>query len=459
MERAKRQRKMVVHELAARDRSFEYLKEKWDGLEEDFKAVLEKTASMDSSTKKWTMAKTYWKELDPYMYNYDDDDDRQQAIDNAIRQFDKQRISPSEPQWQKLLPKNERGQGKCLSRLQDKLAKTLAAAPPPPPPKLKVHKAEDSSSSKDDADTSSDKFKSGGEPMSRTSSNSLPKPKLSGKEAQAKRLLSNSKPKASTSTLSSQSQKVAPAKPKIASAPPKPNGKPALSQEYIYDSDSAEEHSAAVPKPKIASEIKSKPRPKQAAKPVARPAEKTVEKSITAKPRPVAPPMPKVAAKRPREEDDSSSSSGTPLSKRIKAKAPLPAPSSQVKTHPREAPPKATKSTSPAKSSPLASSSPTNASDLSEDERPMPSRPPVAKKRKAEDAAPGPATKRPAVSAEVVSQAHRFKAVYSQYEALHHEIAALDNPPREKLADLTSMRERLQSMKAAIYLAHEGSRG
>lgn len=438
---------MIVHELAVRDRSFEYLRDKWDGPEEDFQAILRKVANVDASTKKWVMAKTYWKELDPYMYDYTDDQ-RQQAIDNAIRQYDKQRLSPSEPQWQKLLPKKERGQGKCLSRLQDKLAKGAAAAPT-----VKVHKAEDSSSSRDDVDTNSDKARSGGEPMSRSTSNPLSKPKLSAKEAQAKRLLGNSKSKASTPTSSS--QKVSPTKPKTTAPAPKVNGKPALSQEYVYDSDSSDEHQAAQPKAKPAPEVKAKPKPKQTVKPVARPAEKTIEKSITAKPRPVPQSLPKVAAKRPRENDDSSSSSETPLSKRIKAKAPQSTMSSQLKA--RE-PPKATKSTSPAKSSPLASSSPTNASDLSEDERPMPSRPPVAKKRKADDAPAGPAPKRHIVSPELVSQAHRFRAYYSQYEALHHEIAALDNPPRDKLADLTNMRERLQSMKAAIYEAH-GSRG
>lgn len=423
--------------------------------------TLKKIANpVSSSDNKWTMAKTYWKELDPYMYRYKDDDDRLQVIENAIRQYDKQRLSPSEPQWQLLLPKSERGQGKCLSRLQDKLAKTSA----PPPPKPKGQKTDDSSSSKDDLDTGSDnKVKSGGESMSRTSSNPISKPKPSASEAQAKRLLSNTKSKASSSTIASSAvttPKVAPAKAKITSAPPKANGKQALSQEYVYDSDSSEEHPAAPPKPKAASEIKAKPKPKQASKPVVRPAEKTVERSITAKPRPAAVPMHKAPAKRPRDDDDSSSSSGTPLSKRIKAKAPLPAPSSQLKAQTRDVPSKATKSTSPAKSSPLASSSPTNASDLSEDERPLPSRPPVSKKRKLDEgSAAAPASKRSAVSQDVVNQAYRFKAAYSQYEALHYEIAALDNPPREKLENLNSMRERLMSMKAAIYQAHEGTRG
>ncbi|KAJ5217030.1 hypothetical protein N7468_010038 [Penicillium chermesinum] len=43
--------------------------------------------------------------------------DRQQAIENAISAFDRMRISRSDKLWQLLLPKEERGKGKCLSRL------------------------------------------------------------------------------------------------------------------------------------------------------------------------------------------------------------------------------------------------------------------------------------------------------------------------------------------------------
>ena len=460
VERAKQDRRALIHELAVRDCSSEYLQAKYEGAPETFKSALSKVANADPETKKWTMAKPYWKELDPYMYDYESDEDRQQAIENAIRQFDKQRLSPSEPQWQKLLPKDQRGKGICLSRLQDKLAKTQA--PTPVPPKIKVQKAEDSSSSKDDADTNSDKVKSGGEAMSRSSSNPLPKPKkLTGNQAQAKRLLSNSKTKTAAPKVSPTKSKPAPTNTS------KSNGsRVALSKEIITDSDSSgEDVVPAQPKTKLA-ENKTKPKMTATAKSTPKQLEKPMERSITAKPKPAAAAresVQKVAAKRQRDDDDSSSSSGTPLSKRLKTKAPLPS-QQRLKSRPADTRQVSRdvvkpKTTSPAKSSPLASSPPTNASDLSEDERPVQSRPPVSKKRKADDAVAAPAAKRQVVSAEVVSQAHKFKRYYSQYEALHNEISSLDNPPRDKLANLNDMRERLQTMKEEIYRKHESYRG
>jgi RNA polymerase II elongation factor ELL len=70
----------------------------------------------------------------------------------------------------------------------------------------------------------------------------------------------------------------------------------------------------------------------------------------------------------------------------------------------------------------------------------MESKPAAAKRRAAES-----------VSIEILRKANKFKAYYQQYEALHHEISALDNPPHEKLADLLDMRGRLESMKKEIY--------
>jgi RNA polymerase II elongation factor ELL len=458
VERAKQGRRALIHELAVQDRSSEHLQAKYEGSPETFKSALSKVAHVDAETKEWKMVPTYWKELDPYMYDYESEQDRQKAIENAIRQFDKQRLSPSEPQWQKLLPKEQRGKGICLSRLQGKLAGST--------PMIRVQKAEDSSSSKDDADTNSDKVKSGGEAMSRSNSNPLPKQKkLTGHQAQAKRLLSNSKTKVAAPKVSP--TKVKPAVPNVT----KPNGgSRVLSKEIISDSDSSGEDAAPTqPKTKLA-ETKNRPKMAVTAKSTAKPAEKPVERSITAKPKAAVAnrdSTQKMAAKRQRDDDDSSSSSGTPLSKRLKTKTPLPSQQQQqqqLKSRPadvRQAPREAVKpkTTSPAKSSPLASSPPTNASDFSSDDRPMQSRPPVSKKRKADDAVAGPAAKRQVVSAEVVSQAHKFKRYYSQYEALHHEISSLDNPPRDKLADLNDMRERLQMMKEEIYRKHESYRG
>ncbi|POR32726.1 COM1 regulatory protein [Tolypocladium paradoxum] len=441
MERKKEQRVVLVHELAVKDRTTEYLREKWTGKDAEFRPTLEKMAEFLPETTKWAMKKSCWKELDVWKYDYTSQEERQIVIDNAIRQYDKQRLSSSEVEWQRLLPKEERGKGKCLSRLQANLAK----GPAQPVPKIKVQKADDSSGSKDDGD--SDKAKAGGESMSRSSSNPLPKSKRpSAQEAQVKRLLGNSKAKPVV-------QKPPPTKAKTGG---KATGVRVLSAAIIENSDSSGDE-ALVEKPK------PKPQPKAAPVPVPAPDKPNDTVVVNTKPANRAPPA-KQPTKRPRE-DDSSSSSGTPLSKRIKPKQPLPAPVSKPRQSNVGPPPRNTgasssfrtgKNTSPTKSSPLASSPPTNASELDE------STPPAPKKRKADgEGKPGAVKRRvvDSVPTDVMTKASKFKAYYQKYEALHYEISALDEPPTEKLADLLDMRGRLQMMKKEIYKQYSPERG
>ncbi|KAF4510223.1 hypothetical protein G6O67_002129 [Ophiocordyceps sinensis] len=423
MERKKEQRVILVHELAVRDRTTEYLRGKWAAKESEFRPTLEKMAELSPDSNKWAMKKTCWKELDVWKYDYGTREDRQTAIDNAVRQYDKQRLSSSEVEWQRLLSTEERGKGKCLSRLQANLAKGPAQQPAP-------------------------KIKANGESMSRSSSNPLPakSSKVTAPSAQVKRLLGNTKTKA------------APQKPSPTKA--KPVGKPSngrvLSAAIIENSDSSGDEAPTqkakpgTAKPKDTVIVKT--RPLHRAPPVV-------------KLQPPPPPPSRPAVKRSRDEDDSSSSSGTPLSKRIKPKQP-PQPARSIKQRPPNPGPASrnagapsslkSKKTSPTKSSPLASSPPTNASDLDEETPPAPS-----KKRKAEnDSKPG-ATKRRVVESvptDVLSKAHKFKAFYQKYEALHWEISALTDPPHEKLADLLDMRGRLQMMKKEIYKQYSPGR-
>ncbi|KAM0516317.1 hypothetical protein ACHAPE_005464 [Trichoderma viride] len=440
MERAKEQRVTLVHELAVKDRSTEYLKKKWEGKEHEFRPTLEKIAEHNADSDTWTMGKTYWKELDVWNYDYSSQDERQTVVDNAIRHYDKQRLSASEAVWQKLLPKEERGKGICLSRLQANLAK---GPPPPPAPKIKVSKAEDGSTSGDGLE--SDK-KAGGEKMSRSASNPLPAKakKLSSQDAQAKRLLGPSKAGVSKPKAKPAAPKASPTKSRGAGS--KNNDKRILSQEIIVNSDTSGDEAPAPP-PAF------KPKPKPAA------SSKIKDTVIVAGRPPIKAPTRPAPPKRPREDDDSSSSSGTPLSKRIKQRQSLPA--ARLKHRPSDASVNSrgtaasssfkSKNTSPTKSSPLASSPPTNASDLENDAPPPP--PPPKMRRKEMESKPMAAKRRAAesVSMEIVRKANTFKAYYQQYEALHYEISALDNPPHEKLADLLDMRGRLESMKKEIY--------
>ncbi|PHH73341.1 hypothetical protein CDD82_5536 [Ophiocordyceps australis] len=434
VERKKEQRVVLVHELAVKERSADYLRQKWAGKDSDFQPTLESTADLNEEKKTWVLRKGCWKELDVWRYDYDTQDERQAAITNAIRQYDKQRLSSSQTEWQKLLPIEERGKGKCLSRLQT----TLAKGPTPPAPKIKVQRTDDSIASKDDADgPDSDKAKAGGENMSRSKSNPLPKAKKpTAQEAQARRLMGTSKAKSAAPRP--------PPKPKAVS---KPNGGRVLSAAIIENSDSSGDE-APPPKPKPVVAKPNKDTVIVKTKPLNR--EPPVKEAQT-QPAPVPPPATMNKTKRQRDDEDSSSSSGTPLSKRIKAKQPVSSKQPATKaTLPKPAapPPSKVKNTSPTKPSPLASSPPTNASDLEEVQIVPP------KKRKLEvESKPAPSKRRAveSVPSDIVAKAYKFKAYYQKYAALHFEMSALDNPPNEKVADLLDMHSRLESMKKEIY--------
>lgn len=432
MERKREQRVVLVHELAVKDRTTEYLRGKWTGKEDEFRPTLEKTADYSAETKRWSM-KSCWKELDVWKYDYSSKEERQTAIDNATLQYDKQRLS-SEVGWQRLLPMEERGRGKCLSCLQTNLIK----GPAQPAPKIKVQRADDSSGSRDDGDSlDGDKPRASEQAMSRSSSNPLPAKtkKPTAQEAQAKRLLGK-KPR-------TPAQKPPPAKVKPG---PKPTGGRVLSAAIIENSDSSGDEAAAAPNPKPAAP--------------SNPKDMVVVKTrlpgrdpLVKPPQPPQPPQHQ-PTKRCLEDDNSSSSSGTPLSKRIKPKQPLPAPSSKRRPLKGPAPSRSTgtssartKNTSPTKSSP-----PTNASDLDE-ASPSPRPAPQPKRKPEGEGKVAPAKRRAveSVPSEVLTKALKFKAYYQKYEALHYEISALDNPPHQKLADLLDMRDRLQMMKKEIY--------
>ncbi|PSK51794.1 RNA polymerase II elongation factor ell1 [Elsinoe australis] len=79
--------------------------------------VLQKLAELDSDSKKWKLKDRSFKELDVWKFNYPAEKDRESAIDNAIRAYDRLRLGKDDKLWQLLLPEKERGKGKCLSRL------------------------------------------------------------------------------------------------------------------------------------------------------------------------------------------------------------------------------------------------------------------------------------------------------------------------------------------------------
>ncbi|KAI0543072.1 heterokaryon incompatibility protein-domain-containing protein [Xylaria digitata] len=128
LEESKMQSFVLVHELAARDQSFEHLKNIWTGVDTDLKSTIEKVAEFDESTEKWRLKKVYWKELDVWDYEYEDPRDRQSAIDNAIKVYDRARVTLSDAAWDRLLPPEDRGKSIVLSKQQSSIAATQSTA-------------------------------------------------------------------------------------------------------------------------------------------------------------------------------------------------------------------------------------------------------------------------------------------------------------------------------------------
>jgi RNA polymerase II elongation factor ELL len=544
-DRAKELRSPIVHELAVREMTFEELQSRWPNDDSDFKPALDKVADFDGTRQKYTLKRMYWKELDVFRYGYDSDEERQKAIDNAIKIYDRMRVGTTELVWQKLLPKEERGKGKCLSKLQATIAKSAATAQAKTP-QIKVHDAEDSSGSRNGDGNLSGverKTKKAGSPLPRSSSQTRqPAKKTESKLLPQKKALT---------------PKVSPTKAGAKTAKAKAGR--VLSKEIISDSDSSSEDapmSKTVAKSKAADmerekakererereraerekerekaerekerarererereregererererAEREKEREREREREKARQAEKARQKEAAAakpKPKPAAPKeiiKPQVVArpvvqKRSREEhdDDSSSSSGTPLSKRVnrEVKATT-APSSKLanKRPPSDSSsqgssrsngnagnslPSKYKNTSPIKSSPLASSPPTNASDFdhtSTDESrhgrqrdrsqdrsvTVANGSIIVKKRKAQAADRDTIDvvmadkKRQRVSTEILDKARRFKMHYVVYQQLHRELSRAGSFNKEKYEKLMEMHESLEDLKSSIY--------
>ncbi|KAK8072467.1 hypothetical protein PG996_005815 [Apiospora saccharicola] len=478
LEKNKEQRSVIVHELAVRDQTPEHLKTKWGGTESEFKEVLGRVADLVNG--KWSMKKQFWKELDVWSYEYDSQDERQAAIDNAIKQYDKQRYSATAPEWERLLKRVDRGKGIILSKLQDRLAKgNITPVPKAPKPEEAGKNSSDESS----------KTK-GGEAMARSNSQpvaSKPKAKVSDRETQAKRLLSNN------------TKKPAPPKKSVPPTKAKPTdktgAKKVLSAEFVQDSSSSEDEvplsASTKPKPaektvdrtisKMAEKILEKPKESPAPAPVSKPKAKPVVRAPKAAPAKPSAATSKAAPKRSREEEDSSSSSGAPLAKRLNKTKETPKPLSNATTSLKHRPSDASqgsrvtassnisyksKNTSPAKSSPLASSPPTNASDFDDDSHGQSQSQrqaartngvsngtsAMSKKRKdyTRDMEVVQPTKKPRVSPSVLKKAQDFEIYYKRYETLHHELISVRDPPQEDLDKLLKMRARLANLKDAI---------
>lgn len=113
--RARAMKTPVLHLLAMKSASTENIIEKTHVPKEDLDNILQKIGKQVDG--KWQLSDRAYKDLDVWTFGYTSQEDRQMAVDNAVRAYDRLRIGKDEKIWQTLLPKKDRGKGTVLSKL------------------------------------------------------------------------------------------------------------------------------------------------------------------------------------------------------------------------------------------------------------------------------------------------------------------------------------------------------
>lgn len=456
MAEAKITRKPLVHFLAVGPLTEIALRAKIPSLSNsEIKEVLEKIGELNQSTGKWEMRKGYYKELDVWAFDYATSNDRQRAIDNAVKQYDRMRMGNSEPEWDKLLPPAERGTGKCLSKLQAQIAQGVAARPP----KTAAQKAEGSSrdgSNGEDEGTSSDKKPAGAKSESTTRPTSRAPP------AKAKKTTE----KVEKVTKVDKTEKVE----KVEKVE---KSEKAQKAEKVDKAEKAEKvlqtkrwmSAKKVTKPKTSPVKKERPAAKQGKFLSAQFVSESDDDDEEMAPVNPAP----TSTKRSREGEEETSDSSIPLSKKRKEDhTHRTSEASQSSRTTSTSSPHVTKAkgSSPQKSSPL-SSPPTNASEFERSSSGHVSssaspahhnakgrQSPVYKRHQKSSSVTSSvssSSSQRSLNPDVVDLARRYRSFYPKYEALHREVAnsgGRRNPEREQ--ELLDMHERLSELKKQI---------
>ncbi|KAI9806437.1 MAG: hypothetical protein M1833_003624 [Piccolia ochrophora] len=452
--------------------------------------LLQKFGKPIRSGPGWQLADRWYKELDVWKFPYPSQNDRQAAIDNAVSAFDRLRLSREDVLWQFLLPKQQRGKGKILSKLQ------LHAGPiqKTNTPQIKVQRTENTFSIDSEMDV--DKYCSDGasttqglsaaQPLSsqegaRSKSPDPPaKKKGRGTETASKRIRSDSlkdtnkgggKDKNVKSSNKGQSNRF---QEKFKSA------------EYIHDSDedldmedAMEQSQNKASNDTSSSQVKPEI-PKPSSGDVQKLAERQWNEDFVDE---------KQHASQSRADSSSKSSSSNESSRTC-----------QSSPSRRDVSRRSTNN-SPPKPSPLGSSPPTNASDLDSEpyaassssssplilqarraaepaaprsshiprhenqprlnglpkrktEYPDSSQHQLGKRQRISTAASdsySSSSASPPSNLQTVVLAQRFKAYHAKYNRLYRELAnAHETPPQEKVKRVVEMHKRLETMKVEI---------
>ena len=348
----------LIHLLAVRPVSEKFLAQKIACSQEECREVLEKVgrpARLDTS--KWDLSDRSFKELDVWKFNYPSQDDRQDAIQKAVAAFDRMRMSREDWLWQLLYPKEDRGKGNCLSKLnlhQGPIQRSTT-------PRINVQATDDAGNgghtTGNDSDGKKDRLApSDAEPMARSKSqDQVKKKKVSEKELQAKRLLSKNPKKPAPAPKPKpkpkETKEATPGSKKTGKKVAAPHSSTFKSTEFVHDSDEDEVMEDA-PTLQAKSTLKADekhtkplPKPISSRKP-------DVLRDIKIQKKNTTPPA-KGPENKPMPSSSSSSASKHRLSDSSQSSAPMTKTLSRQRT-----------TSSPHKPSPLGSSPPTNASDF-----------------------------------------------------------------------------------------------
>lgn len=328
-----------IHLLAVRAVSSKFLARQTRSTIDDCTVLAQKYGTENRlNREKFNLKDKVYKDLDVWTFPYPTQDDRQEAIENAISAFDRMRISRTDKLWQMLLPKGERGKGKCLSRLN------LNNGPvkKPAPARGQLDGGDDSSLDDDSTGNETDR-RTGPSKKSETAPRSTPSTKRSQARKGAGKAPAKAPAKAKNANNTTLTGRVT--KKTAAKTPAKPDTK-FKSSEYVHDSDDEDDDDGMV------DAASSPPAPTQSSQdektaPPKKDPPKKAQAPAPAKPRAVnnAPPASKSTKTElltPKLESFQSRSTTSVSSKR---------------SAPRT-------STSPQKPSPLGSSPPANASDV-----------------------------------------------------------------------------------------------
>ena len=498
----------LIHLIAVRPVSQKFICTTLRCAQGDLEQVLQKygrPTRLDPS--KLELSDRGYKELDVWKFEYKNQEDRQAAIERAVKAYDRLRISREDKLWQLLLPIEERGKGKILSNL------SLHGGPIQQgrTPRISVQGTDDAKDGGYGTGTDSDNRKgrlapgnAESAPRSR-SQDPIKKQRVSEKEAQTRNLLSK------------KSKKMVPAvKAKETKSKSKKNKKTSTtveatvkSAEFVHDSDEDIEMEDAVaigglaPAPMNAADSTSILPGKPATKRLPSTHADFKKSSLSE----ISPYKLSTAAYTTDSDMKSSASRSFSYGSTHRQSDTSPNSTSMMRTvsHKRN-------TSSPMKPSPLGCSPPANASDLDNDKGtgngPSSSTSPMmhsrqakadtlsnkvspmynsdqALKRRANDLdsdihnhgyvsvanrSDKPAKRQhamvntpptsdsseepsPRVSNATLQTAQRFKQLYNTYLKLHNELASQEHPSPDQVGRIIKMRNRLVELKSEIYEA------